>query len=70
MRYQGTFSTLHHIWHFLALALLWMSIGGSSFTANREDRVFFLVFGTPQKKMHDIRVTEVMENKAESKEVY
>lgn len=70
VRYQGTFSTLHHIWHLLAVALLWMSIGGSSFTANREDRVFFLVFGTPQKKMHDIRVTEVMENKAESKEVY
>lgn len=32
-RYQGT---LHHIWHLLAVMLLWMFKGGSSFTANRE----------------------------------
>lgn len=69
-RYQGTFDKLHHIWHLLAVALLWMSKGGSSFTANRGGRVFFTAFGTPQKKMHGIRLTEVMEDKAGSEEGY
>lgn len=32
--------------------------------------MFFLVFGTPQKEMLDVRVTEIVENKAGSKEGY
>lgn len=69
-RYQGTFHTLHHIWHLLAVALFWMFKGGSSFTANRGGGVFFTVFGIPEKKIHDIRVTEIMEDNAGSKKGY